>query len=65
MTDFEPLSLRDYTNALANEMGVTVGEGAIVAARSVVVKDVEPFVVIGGNPAKLIKQRQADWVVRD
>ena len=43
-------------------MGVTVGEGAIVAARSVVVKGVEPFTVVGGNPAKFIKRREAIWL---
>ena len=37
--------------------GVTVGEGAGCAARAVVVKDVEPWTVVGGNPAKLIKNR--------
>ena len=42
-------------------MGVTVGEGAVVAARSVVVKDVEPFTVVGGNPARFIKKRSASW----
>lgn len=36
--------------------GVTVGEGAIVAARSVVTKDVAPFTVVAGNPAKIVKQ---------
>jgi len=35
--------------------GVTVGEGAIVAARSVVTKDVPPFTVVAGNPAKVVK----------
>ena len=35
--------------------GVTIGEGAIVAAGSVVVKDVEPWTMVGGNPAKYIK----------
>jgi galactoside O-acetyltransferase len=38
--------------------GVTIGEGAIVAAGSVVTKDVSPFTIVGGNPAKLIKQVQ-------
>ena len=38
-------------------MGVTVGEGAVVGARAVVVKDVNPWTVVGGNPAKFIKQR--------
>jgi acetyltransferase-like isoleucine patch superfamily enzyme len=36
---------------------VRVGQGAIVAAGSVVVKDVAPFSIVGGNPAKLIKMR--------
>ncbi len=37
--------------------GVTIGEGAVVAAGSVVTKDVEPFTIVGGVPAKLIKER--------
>ena len=37
--------------------GVTIGKGAIVGARSVVVKNVEPWVVVAGNPAKEIKKR--------
>lgn len=37
--------------------GVTIGDGAIVAAGSIVVKDVEPYTVVGGNPAKFIKNR--------
>ena len=37
--------------------GVKIGNGAIVAARSVVVKDVEPYSVVGGNPARFIKYR--------
>ncbi len=37
--------------------GVTIGEGAVVAARAVVVKDVEPWTVVAGNPAKVIKRR--------
>ena len=35
--------------------GVTIGEGAVIAARSVVTKDVEPWTVVGGNPATKIK----------
>ena len=40
--------------------GVTIGQGAIVAAGSVVTKDVEPYAVVGGNPAKIIKYRFDD-----
>ena len=35
--------------------GVTIGEGAIVAAKSVVTKNVEPWTVVAGNPAKVVK----------
>ena len=38
--------------------GVTIGEGAVVAAGAVVTKDVDPFTVVGGNPAKFIKKRE-------
>jgi putative colanic acid biosynthesis acetyltransferase WcaF len=39
-------------------MGVTVGQGAVVGARACVFKDVEPWTVVGGNPAKFIKKRE-------
>lgn len=38
-------------------MGVTIGEGAVVGARAAVFKDVEPWTIVGGNPAKPIKKR--------
>jgi putative colanic acid biosynthesis acetyltransferase WcaF len=38
-------------------MGVTIGEGAVVGARAAVFKDVEPWTVVGGNPARFIKKR--------
>ena len=37
--------------------GVNVGDGAVIASNSVVVKDVEPYSIVGGNPAKFIKWR--------
>lgn len=39
---------------------VTIGEGAIVAAGSVVVKDVPDYAIVGGNPAKVIKYRDIE-----
>ena len=44
-----------YIGAFSHIMpGVTIGEGALVAAGSVVVKSVPPHTVVGGNPAKVI-----------
>ncbi|MCI6691142.1 MULTISPECIES: acyltransferase [unclassified Clostridium] len=37
--------------------GVTIGDGAIIAAGAIVTKDVEPYAIVGGNPAKVIKYR--------
>lgn len=39
-------------------LGVEVGEGAVVGATASVFKDVEPWTVVGGNPAKEIKERE-------
>lgn len=36
--------------------GVTIGNNAVVGAGSVVTKDVEPYTVVAGNPAKLIRR---------
>ncbi|MFD1736780.1 acyltransferase [Bacillus salitolerans] len=36
--------------------GVTIGEGAIVGARSVVTKDVEPWTIVAGNPARIVRK---------
>ena len=37
--------------------GVTIGDGAVIACNSHVVKNVEPYALVGGNPSKLIKYR--------
>ena len=37
--------------------GVTIGHGAVVAARAVVTRDVPPFAVVAGNPARVVRRR--------
>ena len=44
--------------------GVTIGDGAIIGARAVVTKDVEPYSVVGGIPAKEIKKRFDDKTIQ-
>lgn len=43
--------------------GVTIGHGAIVSSRAVVVSDVPPYTIVGGNPAKPLRQRFDDATV--
>ena len=43
--------------------GVQIGHGAIVSSRSVVTRDVAPYMVVGGNPAQPLKQRFSDEVI--
>ncbi|MFM2607398.1 CatB-related O-acetyltransferase [Vibrio chagasii] len=43
--------------------GVTIGEGAVVAANSIVTKDVEPYSIVGGSPAKVVKYRFDESVI--
>lgn len=40
--------------------GVKIGDGAVIAANSTVVKNVEPYAIHGGNPAKFIRKRFSD-----
>lgn len=44
--------------------GINVGHGAIIAANATVVKDVPPYGIVGGNPAKVIKMRFSDEVIK-
>jgi len=56
-----PIAIQDYAWVCADVFigpGVTIGEGAVVGARSSVFKNVPPWVVVGGNPARHIKDRK-------
>lgn len=44
--------------------GVKIGDGAIIAAKSVVVSDVPAYTIVGGNPAKILRQRFDDDVIQ-
>ncbi len=55
----EPVIIEDDVLIGANAVvleGVKVGKGAVIAAGSIVVKDVEPYTVVAGVPAKLLKK---------
>lgn len=45
--------------------GITIGEGAIVASGSIVTKDVAPYSIVSGNPAKAVKMRFSDNVIEE
>lgn len=56
-----PIKIDSYAWVAAEAFvgpGVTIGEGAVVGARAAVFKNVEPWSVVGGNPAKFIKKRE-------
>lgn len=44
--------------------GVKIGDGAVVAAGSVVTKDIPPYAIVGGVPAKVIKYRFDDEIIK-
>lgn len=43
--------------------GITIGDGAIIASNSTVTKNVEPYSIVGGNPARLIRKRFSDKLI--
>lgn len=56
----KPVTIEDNVFIFSNVLimpGVTIHEGAIVLAGSVVTKDVQPYTIVGGNPAKFVKCR--------
>lgn len=61
--DFLPIHIGHHcwigTGAIILQ-GVTIGDGAVVAAGAVVVRDVEPYTVVGGVPAKKIRDRNKE-----
>lgn len=62
-----PIILKDRVWVAADafiSMGVTIGEGAVVGARACVFKDIEPWTVVGGNPAVVLKKRSLKNIER-
>lgn len=57
--DAKPIKIEDNVWIGANSIilpGVTIGEGSVIGSGSVVVKDIPPYCLAGGNPAKVIKR---------
>lgn len=44
--------------------GLRIGDGAVIGARAVITKDVAPYAIVGGNPAKLIRKRFTDSQIK-
>jgi acetyltransferase-like isoleucine patch superfamily enzyme len=60
-----PIMIEDHVWIGANVTvlkGVTIGRGAVVAAQAVVTKNVPPFSLVAGNPAKVIRE-QVEWKI--
>jgi acetyltransferase-like isoleucine patch superfamily enzyme len=43
--------------------GITIGDGAIIGMGSVITKDVEPYMIVAGNPGKIIRKRFDDETI--
>lgn len=64
---YSPIHIEDHAWVCAECFvgpGLRLGEGAVVAARSVVIRDVAAWEVVGGNPAKFIKHRKLEEEVQ-
>ena len=44
---------------------IKIGDGAIIAAKSVVTRDVAPYTIVGGNPANKIKERFTNTIIEE
>jgi acetyltransferase-like isoleucine patch superfamily enzyme len=59
----KPVTIKDKAWVGLNAIilkGVTIGEGSVVAAGSVVTQDVAPYVLVAGNPARLVRELTPD-----
>ena len=59
----KPVTIKDFVwlgHGVIIMGGVTIGEGAIVAAGAVVTKSIPDYAIVGGNPAKIIKYRHIE-----
>jgi virginiamycin A acetyltransferase len=50
-------------NSATIMQGIKIGHGAIIGTNALVTKDVEPYSIVGGNPAKLIRKRFDDETI--
>ncbi len=58
-----PVHIGDYVWIGARAIilpGITIGDGAVVGAGAVVTRDVEPYTIVAGNPARVLKKRNRD-----
>jgi len=72
-SDYEPAFPKKGDTVVGNDVwfghqsfilpGVTIGDGAIIGARTIVTKDVPPYTIVGGNPAKTIRKRFSDETI--
>ncbi|MCB4807310.1 CatB-related O-acetyltransferase [Tamlana sp. 62-3] len=67
-TEFKPVTIKNDVWIGADVIildGVTIGNGAIIGAKSVVTKDVPDYAIVGGVPAKIIKYRFSDEMIKE